>query len=461
MPADGPVAAGVDGRAQDSLARDGQAPVASPADAALLRRTRLRLMAWSGGLTLVVLLVLGSAVYLAVAGALASNNADLLARRAVQLGRFIQERGLPPEGRGLGITFGGEASGTLALVVRPDGTVAGAGPTGSISGLPDQAGVDAALGRGSSVRDLRVDDLDVRAYSLSVPSVDGTYVVQVIGERASEVRLLTTLLLVLVGAGLVALALASALGFVYAGRALVPIRSSMARRDAALRRQREFTANASHELRAPLTVVRASVADLRRNADEPVRAVGAALDDIDSEVVHLTALVDDLLLLARTDSGAIELGFEALDLADVAAEVAGAIGPVAAERGVRVVLDPRPAQMDGDPLRLRQLATILVDNAVAHCGAGGLVAVTVRPEGEDVTLVVDDDGPGIRPEDLPHVFERFWRADDAPPGGTGLGLAIAAWIVEGHGGTISAANRPEGGARLAVRLPARRAAPAD
>jgi two-component system sensor histidine kinase BaeS len=116
--------------------------------------------------------------------------------------------------------------------------------------------------------------------------------------------------------------------------------------------------------------------------------------------------------------------------------------------------------MDGDPLRLRQLATILVDNAVAHCGAGGLVTVTVRPEGDAVTLVVDDDGPGIRPDDLPHVFERFWRADDAPPGGTGLGLAIAAWIVEGHGGTISAASRPEGGARLAVHLPARRTATA-
>ena len=83
----------------------------SPADAALLRRTRLRLMAWSGGLTIVVLVVLGTAVYLAVAGALASNNTDLLARRAVQIGRFIQERGLPPEGRGLGITFGGEATG--------------------------------------------------------------------------------------------------------------------------------------------------------------------------------------------------------------------------------------------------------------------------------------------------------------------------------------------------------------
>jgi signal transduction histidine kinase len=229
----------------------------------------------------------------------------------------------------------------------------------------------------------------------------------------------------------------------------------MSRRDAALRRQREFTANASHELRAPLTVVRASVADLRRNEDEPVREVGAALDDIDAEVVHLTALVDDLLLLARTDSGAIELSFEPVDLADVAAEVAGAIGPVAGERGVRVVLDPRPALMEGDALRLRQLATILVDNAVAHSPDGGLVSVTVRPDGDAATLTVDDDGPGIRPEDLPHVFERFWRADDAPPGGTGLGLAIAAWIVEGHGGTIAASNRPEGGARLAVRMPAR------
>jgi signal transduction histidine kinase len=304
------------------------------------------------------------------------------------------------------------------------------------------------------VRDLRVEDLDVRAYSLAVPAGDGTYVVQVIGERASEVRLLTTLLLVLAGGGLIALALATGLGFVYAGRALVPIRGSMVRRDAALRRQREFTANASHELRAPLTVVRASVADLRRNEAEPVREVGTALDDIDAEVVHLTALVDDLLLLARTDSGAVELSLEPVDLADVAVEVAGAIVPVAAERGVQVVLDPRPTQMEGDPLRLRQLATILVDNAVAHSPADGHVSVTVRPDDDAVTLWVDDEGPGIRQEDLPHVFERFWRADDAPPGGTGLGLSIAAWIVDGHHGTIEAANRPEGGARLAVRMPA-------
>ncbi len=118
-----------------------------------------------------------------------------------------------------------------------------------------------------------------------------------------------------------------------------------------------------------------------------------------------------------------------------------------------VVADPRPAVVVGDPLRLRQLVTILVDNAVAHTPAGGSVIVRVRAEGTAAVLTVEDTGPGIRPDDLPRVFERFWRADDAPSGGTGLGLAIAAWIVEHHGGRVSAANRPEGGARFEARIP--------
>jgi two-component system OmpR family sensor kinase len=227
----------------------------------------------------------------------------------------------------------------------------------------------------------------------------------------------------------------------------------MDRRDAALRRQREFTANASHELRTPLTVIRASVADLRRNRKQPVEKVGEALDDIDAEVSHLTALVEDLLLLARTDSGALALERVALDLADVAAEAAGPLTPVAAERGVGLEVDPRPAAVDADPVRLRQLVTILTDNALAHSPAGTTVTVRVRPDGGQAVLTVDDQGPGVREEDLPRLFERFWRADNAPAGGTGLGLSIAAWIVAAHGGTIAAANRPEGGARFEVRLP--------
>jgi two-component system sensor histidine kinase BaeS len=145
-----------------------------------------------------------------------------------------------------------------------------------------------------------------------------------------------------------------------------------------------------------------------------------------------------------------------MDLADVAVEASGSLTAVAAGRGVAVVVDPLPAAVTGDPLRLRQLVTILVDNAVAHTPAGGSVTVRVRAEGDMAVLAVEDGGPGIRSEDLPHVFERFWRADDAPSGGTGLGLAIAAWIVERHGGRIAAVNRPEGGARFEARVPLQR-----
>jgi len=422
-------------------------------DAALLRRTRLRLLAWSGGLTLLILVLLGAALYAAVSGSLAARGTDLLAARADGLERLLQRPGQIPDRFVLGPGFGGEASGTLALIVRPDGVLVGPTELQAINGVPDPAGVAAARAGTVDVRQVEVSSIPVRVYSVAVTRADGAYVVQVLGERSSEVQLLSTLLSVLALGGLAALLLALAAGYVYAGRALIPVRSSMDRRDAALRRQREFTANASHELRTPLTVIRASVSDLRRNRKQPVETVGEALDDIDAEVSHLTALVEDLLLLARTDSGALALERVPLDLADVAAEATGPLTPVAAQRGVKLVVDPRPAPVTGDPLRLRQLVTILADNALAHSPGGTTVSVRVRPDGQHAVLTVEDQGPGVREEDLPRIFERFWRADNAPAGGTGLGLSIAAWIVEAHGGTMSAANRPEGGARFEVRLP--------
>jgi two-component system sensor histidine kinase BaeS len=185
-----------------------------------------------------------------------------------------------------------------------------------------------------------------------------------------------------------------------------------------------------------------------------VAEVGTALDDIDAEASHLAALVDDLLLLARTDSGAVELERVPLDLADVAAAAAGGLSTVASGRGVELLVDPLPTPVVGDPVRLRQVVTILVDNALAHGPRGTTVLVRIRPDTGGGLLQVYDQGPGIRPDDLPRVFDRFWRAPDAPPGGTGLGLAIAAWVVERHGGTITAANRPDGGSRFEVRLPA-------
>lgn len=423
-------------------------------DARMLTRVRWRLVAWSAGSTFVLLLVLGTALYLSVDASLAGSGRAQLEAQAGGLRGYLEH--LPPtgltqpdteghEGPPIGRPeFGGPGSGTISLVVDADGDFLGATPVDATD-LPVADGVAAALTGATDVRLASVSGAPVRVWSEAVDVGGVPHVVQVIQDRTAEQRTLTTLLLVLLGGGLAVLALAVALGFVYAGRALVPIRDS-------LRRQREFAADASHELRTPLTIVRGSVEHLLRHRARPVEEVGDALDDIEVEVNHLTTLVDDLLLLARSDSGVIELRREPVDLADVAGDALQRLRAQAEARGVELLLDAAPAEVDGDPDRLRQLVAILIDNAIRHTPRGAAVRVAIRGAAHP-GISVEDEGPGIRPEDLPHVFDRFWRAVDAPEGGTGLGLAIAAWIAEHHGGRISVANRPGSGARFEVLLP--------
>ena len=188
--------------------------------------------------------------------------------------------------------------------------------------------------------------------------------------------------------------------------------------------------------------------------------VGDALDDIGAEVDNLTHLVEDLLLLARSDSGAVPLERRPMDLGDGVAEGASSLATAAAHRDVRIEVDPAPAMINGDAARIRQLVLILVDNAIRHSPTGGLVRVSARPEGSNAVLVVEDEGSGIAVVDLPHVFERFWRGAGAPDGGSGLGLAIAAWIVNGHEGVIGVANREPTGAKFTVQIPLERTSPA-
>ena len=344
-----------------------------------------------------------------------------------------------------GIVLGGQTSGTIGLLTATTTIEAGAGAPLSVTDTE----LASAIRHGREViRDASIDSTPVRLLVTPIETPSGTVAAVVIGDRTAELETLHTLLLVLFGGGLAVLAVSMVVGYVYAGHALVPIRES-------LRRQREFTADASHELRTPLTLARAAVGELRRGAADPA-LVERSIDDLDAGTAQLQRLVDDLLLLARTDAEAIELVPTATDLGNVAAEAAEALEPVAAERGVRIGLELEPAPLSGDEGRLRQLVSILVDNALRHSPLGGRVTVAVQA---GATLVVEDDGPGIAPADLEHVFERFWRAPSAPPGGTGLGLAIARWIVERHSGSIRAENRgvagsPGAGARFIVRLPA-------
>jgi signal transduction histidine kinase len=416
-------------------------------DLRLLRRTRLRLMAVSGVVTLVILIVLETAVYNFVSGRVEASGRSQLTDAAT--GEIVSDEAYGP-------TFAGPRAGMIAIRIDPVGNVSGPPGFTLPEGLPNMASLQAVRIVGDiDVRDISLPDGTpcrvLSGYAMS-PHLVG-YKVQWAQNRTGEVHLLNTLGIVLLGGGLLALLASLLAGYLYAGRALVPIRASIDRRQAALQRQREFAANASHELRTPLTVIGASVEDLKRNRRSKVQDVGEALGDIEAEVGHMTALVEDMLLLARTDSGVIQIERVQLDLGDVAVDAASMLTMLGHERDVKVVLDPLPAPITGDPLRLRQLVTILTDNAIRHSRAGSTVTVTIRPEDGGALLQVDDEGPGIKPQDLPRIFERFWRADDAPAGGTGLGLAIARWIVEQHGGTIGALNRPEGGAQFWVRLP--------
>lgn len=445
-------------------ASNGPSSTEPTSDAALVRRVRWRLLAWSGGSTLVVLLVLGSVLYAAVAGSLAKAATDQLYGRATSVvANTVNSFAgpypaiVPPGFQGVtqvdgqpGLVIGGPASGTVATLTQVNGPDIGAGAPGEE--FIDKTALEAvSRTRQASVTEATIAGVSWRVLTLPIATPTGTMLVQILGDRTDEQRTLSVLLIVLIAGGLVALVASVGVGWMYAERALVPIRDAM-------RRQREFAADASHELRTPLAIVRGSVEHLRRNGDRSVAQVGAALDDIDAGTQRLTALVEDLLVLARTDSGAIELELTDADLGELVLDAAGGLAGVAAESGVEIRIDAEPVPLRGDVGRLRQLVVILVDNAIRHSStrAGGAprsVEVAVKGVEGSAVLTVDDDGPGLRAEDLPRVFDRFWRAPDAPAGGTGLGLAIARWIVERHGGTITAANRPTGGARFEVRLP--------
>jgi signal transduction histidine kinase len=440
MPDGEPAGGAGDAAEIDALAADGR----------LIRRVRWRLVAFSGGTTLLVLVVLGIALYLSAAATLQARGEQQLQQRASAM---LARGGPNPDRPDFGAVFGGVSSGTYVLIADAAGNRLDRGPFQFPPGIPVMAGIDGAKANGTDVRLAQIGTISIRVRTDKADSDVGTVYLQVFQDRTTEQDTLNAILRVLVVGGAVVVLVAIGFGAVYARRALVPIRESLVSQRLALRRQREFAADASHELRTPLTVIRSSLEHLQRHRDEPVHAVGEALDDIGAEVDHLTALVDDLLLLARSDSGAISLERRPTDLGDVAADAASSLAKPARAKSVRVVVDPAPVVVEGDPARLRQLVTILVDNAIRHSPSGGEVRVAVRLDGSSAQLDVEDEGRGINPADMPHVFERFWRASGAPSGGTGLGLAIAKWIVDRHQGTIAVRNREGGGAAFRVTLP--------
>lgn len=246
--------------------------------------------------------------------------------------------------------------------------------------------------------------------------------------------------------GFIALLIASAIGYSMAGRALIPLKE-------AYEKQKQFAADASHELRTPLAVVMASADLLLADPSIQNPFLRQVIEDLKSEVKKMTNLVSDLLTVARSDNNALKVKIQRLDLMELLRQVIRMMIPIAEKKNI--YLDGeilKRLYVLGDEERVKQLMIILIDNAIKYTGSGGRVNVSVI-EKEKIGIIVADTGIGISKEDLPRIFERFYRVDKSrSEGGNGLGLSIAKELVRMNDGSIEVESVEGEGTKFTVWL---------
>jgi signal transduction histidine kinase len=239
------------------------------------------------------------------------------------------------------------------------------------------------------------------------------------------------------------------------GRLTSTINDMLGRLETLFQAQQRLVADVSHELRTPLTTIQGNLDLLRRGAADDLITRGEALRTIGDQTTRMRRLINDLLLLAQADAG-LKLRLQPVELDTLLLEVYREAQVMAQSQGVSVRLgaeDQALVQGDGD--RLRQLLLNLVDNAIKYTSAGGQVTLGLSRSDGWAQVTVSDTGVGIAAEDLPHIFERFYRADRSRgrSGGSGLGLSIAEWIAQAHGGRIQVTSQVGKGSTFTVWLP--------
>jgi signal transduction histidine kinase len=258
------------------------------------------------------------------------------------------------------------------------------------------------------------------------------------------------LIVVLLPLGIGGLGLAAIGGFYMAGRAVKPVRD-------AFDRQRAFIADASHELKTPLTLIRIDTEVLQGGLENPDDRELAG--EVLAETDRMSAILSELLTMARLDAGVLDVVRKPFDLSNLVREEAERFKVRAAREGVRLEVQvPDELVASGDPARTGQILAALFDNALRFTPSGGSVEVAARGQDGGVEASVRDTGPGISPEHLSRIFERFYRAEAArgraDGGGTGIGLAIALGLARAQDGDLEAANAKDGGAVFRLKLPA-------
>jgi heavy metal sensor kinase len=459
---------------------------------------RLRLTLWYAAVVAVALSLFGSGLYFGLRHYLYASLDDTLRSEAALT---VSSLSLPLETSQLGkqkLTNPQQGEQFIRLIDRSGHVVADAS-AGFDTPPSDPAGLATALDGHETLHWISVGGKPMRV--LSEPVRSGGNVVEVlqVGLFANEVResldltvgisaLLGPLVLVLISVGGIWVARRSLAPVVRIadlaaeieaqdlsrridpglaqdelGRLASTFNAILDRIEAAFRRQQQFTADASHELRTPLALLQSQIENALaapRDGDTDQKVLEALAQDVE----RLTRIATALLSLARSDAGTIRLNYEEINLPEILDIVAEQYAPLAGEAGVNLKLDTRPVQLIADEDRLVQLLVNLLDNALRHTPAGDHVILGCRGDASCVQIWVTDSGVGIAAEHVPHIFERFYRADPArsnQSGSVGLGLNICQMIVSAHGGTIKVASVVGEGTTVTVVLPQSNTQPAE
>lgn len=411
-----------------------------------LVRLRLRLTIWYVATFGVIILLLGAGLFVAMSHQL-SQQLDVSLRSAtLELMRAARIRELEHAGQ-QGRVF--DAVDELTIPGRVLYLLDAHGnpiKPASIEAWIQRAGTEAVRVGQVTVQHDGPDDKTLRLHAQRFRLASGTQLVAVAVADQEELEdKYADLIAAFAAIAFAALVLVAVGGFVLVRKSTAPIERS-------IEFMRRFMADAAHELRTPITILRTR-AEITLQQPREAESYVTALRSVEAEAHRLGSIVDSLLVLARADTGERQIEKERVFLDDLALDAAGAARVVARQKNVDITVDEfEEAPVEGDPALIRQLIMILLDNAVKFTDAGGQVRVRVSMHEGSPTFVVEDTGIGIKSEELSRVFQRFFRGETARSrtNGAGLGLSIASWIAREHGAEISLTSEPAKGTKVTV-----------
>ena len=419
-----------------------------------LVRLRLRLTIWYVATFGLIILLLGAGLFGVISYQLSKQLDDSLKSATLELVRAARITEQEPGGHARVSEVVDELSvpGRVLYLLDPRGNPIDSASVDSwIQSAAKEAG---RIGQVTVQHDVP-NDTTLRLHAMRFRASTGHQLVAVaVADQVELEDRYADLITAFAGIAFAALILVAAGGFVLVRKSTAPIERS-------IEFTRRFMADAAHELRTPITILRTRAEVALQQPREAPDYV-SALRGVEAEARRLGSIVDSLLVLARADSGERQIDKERIFLDDVAVDVAGAAEIVARQKNVKVSVDEfEESPVVGDATLIRQLIMIVLDNAVKFTDAGGAVHVRVSMHEGAPTFSVEDTGMGIKPEELSRVFQRFFRGEAARSrtDGAGLGLSIASWIAREHGAEISLTSEPGKGTKVIIRFPRATATP--